>query len=466
MNATIAAIASPAGTGGISIVKISGPQALAIASTLFRGNPAAAADAAPGSGFHSHHLHYGHIIDPASGQTVDEVLLSVMKAPQSYTREDVVEINSHGSPAAVQAILELVLRNGARLAEPGEFTRRAFLNGRIDLTQVEAVSDLINARSARALEISAAQMRGALREEILAVRGCCVELLARIEAAIDFPEDMDETLDGKALRLDLHNRVIRPVQRLIQMYVDGRVVREGLTVAIVGRANVGKSSLMNRLLGRERAIVTPFPGTTRDAIEDVLVIGGVPVSLWDTAGLQEPGNPVESIGMQKTLERTEQADLILLVVEAHKPLSEDDFRIFDRVRSKAVVLVLNKIDLVAGGSVKSQLPPEWPQSCCVATSALKGLGLEELRAMIIQSAWAENALDGAGSIMPNLRQKKILERCIVAAEEAEGCLASGGTPELVAIHLRENVDLLDEILGSRVKTDILESIFSRFCIGK
>jgi tRNA modification GTPase len=466
MNATIAAIASPAGTGGISIIKISGPQALAIASLLFRSSPATAAEAGPGSGFQSHHLHYGHIVDPASGRTVDEVLLAVMKAPRTYTREDVAEINSHGAPAAVQAIFELVLRHGARLAEPGEFTRRAFLNGRIDLTQVEAVSDLINARSARALEISAAQMKGALRQEILTVRGCCVELLARIEAEIDFPEDVGDALDGQALRRDLHDRVIEPVRRLIRMYVDGRVVREGLTVALVGRANVGKSSLMNCLLGRERAIVTPLPGTTRDAIEDVLVINGVPVSLWDTAGLQEPGNPVESLGMQKTLERVEQADLILLVLEAHRPLAEDDFRVFSHIRSKSVVVVFNKIDLVAGGSVESKLPPDWPQSRRVATCALKGLGLEELRAMIVQSAWTEKALDGAGTIMPNLRQKKILERCIEAAEAAAICLDNGGTPELVAIHVKENVDLLDEILGSRVKTDILENIFSRFCIGK
>ena len=239
-----------------------------------------------------------------------------------------------------------------------------------------------------------------------------------------------------------------------------------LQVLEVGRHEAGPLGILAGLLGRERAIVTPIPGTTRDAIEDVLVINGVPVSLWDTAGLQEQGDPVESIGMQKTLERAAQADLILFVLEAHQPLSEDDFRIFDRIRAKNVVLVLNKIDLVAGVPVELKLPPDWPQSCRVETSALRGLGLEQLRAMIIQSAWAEKALDGAGKIMPNLRQKKILERCIEAAEAAAGCLDNGGTPELVAIHLKENVDLLDEILGSRVKTDILESIFSRFCIGK
>jgi tRNA modification GTPase len=463
---TIAALATPAGTGGISIIKISGPQAVAIASILFRSGPGEPAAAASETGFQSHHLHYGHIVDPANGDPVDEVLLAVMKAPRTYTREDVVEINSHGSPAAVQAILELVLRNGARLAEPGEFTRRAFLNGRIDLTQAEAVCDLINARSARALEISAAQMKGALAEEILSIRGSCVGLLARIEAELDFPEDMDEMLDPEALRQDLHARVIEPVQRLTRLYTDGRAIREGLNVALVGRANVGKSSLMNRMLGRDRSIVTPFPGTTRDAVEDVLVINGVAVSLWDTAGLQEPGNPIEAIGIEKTLERTEQADLILFVMEANRPLGDHDFRIFDRVRSKALVLVFNKIDLAAEGSVESMLPPGWPPFPRVATSALTGLGLEELRAMIARSAWSENALDGAGKIMPNLRQKKIIERCADAAAAAIGCLDSGGGPELVAIHLKEGVDLLDEILGSRVKTDILDSIFSRFCIGK
>jgi tRNA modification GTPase len=389
-----------------------------------------------------------------------------MKAPRTYTREDVVEINSHGSPAAVQAILELILRSGARLAEPGEFTRRAFLSGRIDLTQVEAVSELIQARSLRALEISAAQMRGALRREILTVRGCCIDMLGRIEAGIDFPEDVDEAADGQALGRELHQLVIGPVRRLIRMYVEGRVIREGLSVAIVGRANVGKSSLMNRLLGRERAIVTPLPGTTRDAIEDALVINGVPVSLWDTAGLQEPADPVESLGMQKTLEHVEEADLVLFVMEAHQPLGKDDLRIFERIRTRAVILVFNKIDLVTGGVPEPKLPADWPQAPCIATSALKGTGLEQLRAMIVQSVRADGALDGAGTIMPNLRQKKILEACVDAAGAAAGCLGNGGTSELVAIHLKETVDLLDEILGSRVKTDILESIFSRFCVGK
>jgi tRNA modification GTPase len=465
-NSTIAAIATPPGTGGISIIKISGTRAIAIASALFSGTSPTLRGAAQPAEFQSHRLHRGHIIDPANGGILDEVLLSVMRAPHSYTCEDVVEINSHGAPAAVQAILEQVLRAGARLAEPGEFTRRAFLNGRIDLTQAEAVIDLINARSTRALEIFTAQLGGALRQEILNIRSGCVDLLSRIDAGIDFPEDVDEAFDGQAMSRDVRVQIIGPIRRLLRLHADGRAIRDGLVVAIAGRPNVGKSSLMNRLLCRERSIVTQFPGTTRDAIEDILVIKGVPVSVWDTAGLQEPGDPVESIGIQKTWERCEQADLILFVLEAHKPLLGADLRIFSKIRSKPVVCVINKIDLLDNTSREPELPPDWPQLRRVSVSALKGQGLDELCAAIIQSAWSENTLDGAGKIVPNLRQKAVLERCAEAGEAAAGCIEEGETPEIVAIHLKEVVDLLDEVLGARVKIDILENIFSRFCIGK
>ena len=465
-DSTIAAIATPAGAGGISIIKISGPRAIAIASALFQGPSPGQPDAAQPVGFQSHRLHHGHIIDPANGTILDEVLLSVMRAPHSYTCEDVVEINSHGSPAAVQAIMEKVLRIGARLAEPGEFTRRAFLNGRIDLTQAEAVMDIINARSARALEIFSAQLSGTLRQEILNLRGICVDLLSRVEAGIDFPEDVEEDFDGPAMAGYVRGQVIEPIRQLVRLHADGRAIRDGLTVAIAGRPNVGKSSLMNRLLCRERSIVTQYPGTTRDAIEDILVIKGVPVSVWDTAGLQEPGDPVESIGIQKTWERCEHADLILFVLEAHKPLSEDDFRIFSKIRTRPVVCVFNKIDLLDQTSREPELPRDWLQLPSVSVSALKGLGLDDLRAAIIQSAWSEDVLSGPGKIMPNLRQKAVLERCVEAAEATAVCIENDGTPEIIAIHLKEVVDFLDEVLGAGVKTDILENIFNRFCIGK
>jgi tRNA modification GTPase len=465
-DSTIAAIATPAGTGGISIIKISGPRAIDIASVLFQGALPTPLKPAQPFAFQSHRLHHGHIVDPAKGAVLDEVLLAVMRAPQSYTCEDVVEINSHGSPAAVQGILELVLRSGARLAEPGEFTRRAFLNGRIDLTQAEAVIDLINARSARALEIFTAQLSGSLRQEILDIRGDCVDLLARIEAVIDFPEEVEENLEGPAMIRHIHGQILEPVRRLLRLHADGRAIRDGLTVAIAGRPNVGKSSLMNRLLCRERSIVTQFPGTTRDAIEDILVIQGVPVSVWDTAGLQDSGDPVEAIGIEKTWQRCEQADLILFVLEAHKPLSEDDFRIFSRIRSRPVIFIYNKIDLLDKMQRETQLPPDWPHLRSVSVSALQNLGLEELRAAIIQSVWSENVPDGTGKIMPNLRQKAVLDRCAAAAAAAIECVENGNPPEIVTIHLNEIVDFLDEVLGVRVKADILEDIFARFCIGK
>lgn len=465
-DSTIAAIATPAGTGGISIIKISGPQAIAIASALFHGARPTLSDAAPPAEFQSHRLRHGHIVDPVSGVVLDEVLLSVMRAPHTYTCEDVVEINSHGSPAAVRAILENVLRAGARLAEPGEFTRRAFLNGRIDLTQAEAVIDLIQARSTRALEISTAQMNGSLRQEILGIREVCMELLSGIEAGIDFPEDLEESFDAPATVDRLHGQVIKPIRWLIRLHADGRAIREGLTVAIAGRPNVGKSSLMNRLLSRERSIVTRFPGTTRDAIEDLLVIKGIPVSVWDTAGLQESGDPVECIGIQKTWERCQQADLILFVLEAHRPLSEADLHIFSKIRARPIVCVFNKIDLLEINSPGPEIPEEWTGLRSVPVSALNGQGLDELRTAIIQSAWLENDLSGEGKILPNLRQKMVLDRSAEAAEAAVGCIEEGGTPELVAVHLKEVVEMLDEVLGLRVKVDILENIFSRFCIGK
>jgi tRNA modification GTPase len=465
-TSTIAGIATPAGAGGISIIKMSGPYAISIASKLFRSCATSVHGQKAVDQFQSHRLYYGHLVDPQSGNQIDEILLSVMRAPHSYTCEDVVEINSHGSPAAVQAILELVLGSGACLAEPGEFTRRAFLNGRIDLTQAEAVNDLIHARSNRALEVFSAQLNGALGREIRSIRHNCLEILVRVEAEIDFPEDMEECVNGETLSRELRDLVLAPIRRLLALYSSSRAIRDGLTIAIVGRPNVGKSSLMNNLLGHERAIVTEFPGTTRDAIEDILLISGVPVSLWDTAGLQETEDPVESVGIQKTWERIEHADVILFVLEAHKPLFEEDVLIFSNIRSKPIVCVFNKIDLVVDGKPQCALPSEWTPMRLASVSALERKGLEELREMIIQSVWSEAGIKGADKILPNLRQKLVLEHCAEAIETAASCFENDQLLELSAIHLKEALGFLDEVLGLRVKDDILESIFNRFCIGK
>jgi tRNA modification GTPase len=465
-TSTIAGIATPAGAGGISIIKMSGPCAIAIASKLFRSPSTRSRIRSTEDAFQSHRLYYGHIVDPKNGRILDEILLGVMRAPHSYTCEDVVEINAHGSPAAVQAILELVLRNGAQLAQPGEFTRRAFLNGRIDLTQAEAVIDLINARSTRVLEISSAQLRGALSLEIQNLRGSCLDSLGRIEAEIDFAEDVDAPFNSKAMSRQLQELVAKPIIELIKLHETGHTMREGLTIAIVGRPNVGKSSVMNRLLCRERAIVTPFPGTTRDAIEDILLISGVPVSVWDTAGIQETADHLESIGIQKTWERIEQTDVILFVIEAHKPLSKDDLCIFSRIRSKLVICVINKIDLLEKGMEMTAIPSDWHPARIATVSALKGSGMEDLRQAIIQSAWIGVDLRGADKAIPNLRQKLVFERCLEEAEAAAQCLENESSLEIVAIHLKRALDALDEALGLCVQTDILDNIFSRFCIGK
>jgi tRNA modification GTPase len=465
-DATIAAIASPAGMGGISIVKISGRDAIRIASAIFapgRSGPQSRHEIIT---FKSNKLYYGRVLDPLRCRVIDEVLLSVMKAPRSYTREDVVEINAHGGPVAVREILNIILQQGARLAEPGEFTLRAFLNGRIDLTQAEAVMDVIHARASRGLEMAAAQLAGALRAEIEGIRSNCLGLLSRVEAGIDFPEEVEETIEGPAMGSEFRQGVLDPIKRLIRNYADGSIIRQGLTVAIVGRPNVGKSSLMNRLLARERAIVTCHPGTTRDVIEDHLVISGLAVSLLDTAGLHASMDPLESLGMQKTIEHCSGADLVLLVLEADQALSDADKTIFERVRLKPVIAVLNKIDLLNGSEPALRLPEDWAPECRVRVSALSGQGIDALREQIVLTAAGGKISGEAADVMPNLRQKAILERCLGPAEEAEIEFANGARPELLAVNLTAILNALDEVAGRNAKADVLDGIFSRFCIGK
>jgi tRNA modification GTPase len=465
-SSTIAAIATPAGSGGISIIRVSGPHAIPIAAALFQLCSGGPGNRTAGPSLKSHRLYYGHIVDPASGRTLDEVLLSVMKSPKSYTREDVVEINAHGGPVAVRSILETVLRQGARLAEPGEFTRRAFLNGRIDLTQAEAVAELINARSERSLSSAAAQLEGGLRQEVQTIRTFCLDLLVRLEAGIDFPEEVGELIDARETVSGLQEQVITPLKRLIRNHVQGRVIHEGLKVAIVGRPNVGKSSLMNRLLGRERAIVTPYPGTTRDVIEDTLIVQGVPLMLRDTAGLHVSRDPVETLGMAKTLENSGSADLVLFVLEAHRPLGEEDLRVYEWIRLRPMLIVLNKIDLLNGSVAQAEVPDDWPRERCVRISAFSGQGMEELQERIIQAATGESGLEVAGTVIPNLRQKELLERSLASAAAAANDFENGTAPEFVSINLTRAADGLGEILGTTVKVDILDAIFSRFCIGK
>ncbi len=387
-----------------------------------------------------------------------------MRGPRSYTREDVVEIQSHGSPAAVQAILKLVLESGAVPAEPGEFTRRAFLNGRIDLTQAEAVMDLVNARSGQVLSRFAIQLGGALRTEVEQLRGECLSHLARIEADIEFPEDIDESLDLHCIGDRLRNDTAEKIRQLTASYDAGRLARDGLSVAIVGRPNVGKSSLMNRLLCQDRAIVTPLPGTTRDAIEGFVQLDGLPITLWDTAGLRKTGDFVEAIGIQKTLERVASSDILLFVMEAHRPFGDDDREIFNDIKARPTIFVLNKVDLVKD-HVEGSPPSGWPPQPVVAISALNGQGLAELKTAIRHSAcW--DLVFSASPLVVNLRQKRLLESCLQSVQAAADCIAEGGTAELVAAHLKSGLSRLDDVIGIGADTDVLAEVFGRFCIGK
>jgi len=473
-NSTIAAIATPGGRGGIGIIKLSGSKALSIASAIFspaeaerqaRAGQSRSSNEESGNGFKSHRLYYGHIYDPEKGRVLDEVLLSVMKAPRSYTREDVVEINAHGGQVAVNAILELVLRCGARLADPGEFTKRAFLNGRIDLTQAEAVIDIINARTAKSLFMAAGQVSGNLKSQVELIRAYLIELLTRTEAGLDFPDEVAEIVDPRTAIAEIQSDVIKPLQNLIQQHVEGNVLRDGLKVAVVGRPNVGKSSLLNRLVQKERAIVTALPGTTRDTIEETLNIKGYPVVLVDTAGLHTTDDPIEIFGIEKTIESIKRADLVLFMVEANCALTAEDHKIIELVKSRPTISVINKIDLVNEDNCVD-IPDDWASIDCVRISALYGHGVDLLKEQIVETAFGQNPIDIEDRVIPNLRQKLLLEDGLEATQAIARELENGLPMELIAIHLQDAIEALGQVLGTSVKVDVLDQIFSRFCIGK
>lgn len=471
---TIAAVATSNGRGGIGIVKISGDKSVPIAAALFRPkgrSPAGVLESrtTPVSRveyFESHRFYYGHICDPATGRLIDEALMVVMRGPRSYTCEDVAEIHAHGGPLALRTILDLVVGQGARIAVPGEFTQRAFLNGRIDLTQAEAVMDLIEAKSLRALEAAASQLEGRLQVRLAATRNRLIDLLARVEAAIDFPEDMDEILNPLLLAAEVEDSVVRPLQQLIVLYDETHILRDGLRVAVVGKPNTGKSSLLNRMVQKDRAIVTPVPGTTRDVVEETVSLQGIPVTFCDTAGLHDTSDPVEVIGVKKTREQIASCDLVVFMVEAHQPFSDQDLAILRQVEKRPYIIALNKIDLVNGQPDSDVLPDGLLKRPVARISALHGHGMGALKEMILALGGANGSLDVHPAVIPNLRQKRLLDDALSAAGELARGLRGGDSPELTALYAREAIDRLGEILGEIVKPDILERIFDRFCIGK
>jgi tRNA modification GTPase len=446
-NDTIAAISTPIGEGGIGIVRLSGPEAKSIVEKLF---PHPQQD---------RHLTYGHVVDPNTSETIDEVLVAYMAAPHTYTREDIVEINCHGGPLPTQRILELALRLGARLAHPGEFTLRAFLNGRIDLAQAEAVLDVVRARTAASLRLAVQGLGGNLSHRVKAVRGQLMQVLAYLTARIDFPDDEIPQQDINAPLQD----ALTDLKGLISSADSGMVYRQGVRTAIVGRRNVGKSSLLNRLLGHERAIVSPVPGTTRDTLEEVVNIQGIPFVLIDTAGMARQQGTVESLGIARTRAAIEQADFILLVLDASTPLRNTDREIIALLSEHAdreVLAVANKCDKPRRASL-DHMP--WPTT---TTSALKGEGIEELEQRMAQCVCGGRVLISDALLVSNPRHKACLERAKGNLEQALESIANHMPDDFVTIDLTAALNALGEITGETVSDELLETIFSNFCIGK
>ncbi len=441
---TIAAIATPLGEGGIGIVRLSGKEALSIAERIFRGN------------LSDRCLNYGHIIDPDHGDVIDEVLACYMAAPHTYTREDVVEIDCHGGPMPLQRILELALRCGARLANPGEFTLRAFLNGRIDLAQAESVLDIVRSRTEASLRLAVQGLDGRLSAAVKTVRSQLMSALAYLTARIDFPED---EIEPQEIVQPL-NEALQSLQELIATADSGIVYRQGVRTAIVGRPNVGKSSLLNQLLRQDRSIVTPVPGTTRDTIEEVVNVKGVPFILVDTAGIIHSKELVESLGVERSRQAVEQADLVVLVIDTSEPITDADREIIDLIGDKAALVAANKCDLPQQANL-SEL--RWE---AVLTSALSGEGLTQLEERMVDLALGGKVFVSDALMVHNPRHKSALERAEGSLTQALSGIASGMPDDFITIDLTAALNALGEITGETVQEDLLETIFSNFCVGK
>ncbi|MEW6714919.1 MAG: tRNA uridine-5-carboxymethylaminomethyl(34) synthesis GTPase MnmE [Nitrospirota bacterium] len=452
---TIASISTPSGRGGIGIVRLSGKDAVKIADRLFSSPKNKKLISTP-----SHRILYGHIINPSNGEVVDEALVSVMKAPNTYTREDIVEINCHGGMVPIKRVLELLIEGGARLAEPGEFTKRAFLNGRIDLVQSEAVLDIINSLTEQSRKAALEQLRGGLSVKIEFARNRLVDLTAIVETFIDFPDEDIEPASQKELK-ERAAEIQRQLKQLIENARHGRVLREGLKTAIIGRPNVGKSSLLNALLEQDRVIVTEMPGTTRDVIEEYLDINGFPVRIMDTAGIRESADIAESEGVARSLRAMKDADIVLLVLDGSTSLHDTDIELIERSGSGNSILVINKSDLPSE-ITQDALPNDRP---AVKISALKGTGLDELKNEIVRTSLKEAAGTGV-AIATNVRHIKAIERAYHSINSFTKNLKKGLSPEFLAVDLRDGLDALGEIIGITTPEEILNKIFSDFCIGK
>lgn len=454
---TIGAISTPLGEGGIAVIRVSGPDAIPVVDRLFQTKTRL-------SEADTHTVHYGHILDPETKERVEEVLVTLMRAPRSFTTEDVVEVSCHGGLISVKKVLGLILEQGVRLAEPGEFTKRAFLNGRIDLTQAEAVIDLIRAKSDRAFKVALKQVEGTLSRQVKELRHQLVELMAHIEVNIDYPEHDVEELTGSFIR-ERCTQAIERIEQLLKTAEQGKVLREGIVTAIVGRPNVGKSSLLNAMAQENKAIVTDIPGTTRDIIEEIVNVNGIPLKLLDTAGLRETTDLVEQIGVEKSRTALSDADLIILVLNQSEPLHEDERALLDQIADRQTIVVMNKSDL------PSQLDEAYLRDCVaedrlVRMSVREGQGLDALERAISAIFFSGELESGDLTYVSNVRHIHLLKQAKRALEDGRTSSESGVPIDLIQIDIRNAWESLGEMIGDSVGDSLIDQIFSQFCLGK
>lgn len=454
-NDTIAAIATPYGMAGIGIIRISGPESLKIAEKLFRSSK--------NKKIESHRLYHGYFIGPC-GEVLDEILLSYMKAPNSYTREDIIEINSHSGPVLLSRILQTILSQGIRLANPGEFTFRAFINGRIDLLQAEAVMDIVNAKSERGIILSNRQISGGPGDQIKDFRDKALTLLAMAEVAIDYPEEEIETVSIDDAISQLEQDIIKPIEEIVESHSSRKIWVEGIDTVIVGRVNAGKSSILNRLIKEEKAIVSSVPGTTRDLIETTIYIKGIPLKITDTAGLRDGKGEIEKIGIHLTRKKYKEADIALIVIDQSRPLNDDDRGIISSMDKANSIVILNKNDLPSKID-KQEIRKLTGDVSSVKTSALTGDGIEALRdkiagKIISTDTGIENHL------VPNIRQKTALMKALEHFRNTISNLREGLPMEIISFDLKSGIEKLEEITGENSCEDLYDKIFSEFCLGK
>ncbi|MCL6458284.1 MAG: tRNA uridine-5-carboxymethylaminomethyl(34) synthesis GTPase MnmE [Gorillibacterium sp.] len=454
---TIAAISTPLGEGGIAVIRVSGAAAIASTELVFRpfGKLAAA---------ESHTVHYGHIADPSSGEVIEEVLITLMRAPRSFTTEDVVEIGCHGGLVSVRRVLDLLLQTGIRIAEPGEFTKRAFLNGRIDLTQAEAVIDLIRAKSDKAHKLALRQVEGALSKHVKQLRHSLVELMAHIEVNIDYPEhDIAEMTTG-FIRAKCEHALLN-VRKLLKSAGEGKLIREGITTAIIGRPNVGKSSLLNALAHEDRAIVTEIPGTTRDVIEEYVTMGGIPLKLLDTAGIRETNDVVERIGVERSRLALDEAELILFMLSSSEMLHEDEIELMKELENRNTLIILNKTDLPENLDLAA-VSQYFSDDRIVRMSILEEKGLEDLEKAIKALFFSGDVESGDLTYVSNARHIRLMQQAEAALIDALSATDAYIPIDLIQIDIRLAWEFLGEVIGENAAESLVDQIFTQFCLGK